>query len=450
MIMATSHTLLLLLIIAGLSLIEAMGLHPINVTEDAQQREMDHMQHIGEMDKSKDMDKIKDMDEMDEEDDLEEDFDYEVTYPYHELEDVLDRNSQKKWKCKWNGKKYKQGTGPPAVDCLKRICVRKTKWVKGKKKFVMKWKTEVWNECTCTHNDGTWDYGNTKGPSMWSTLFPSYCGGSSQSPIDIVPGDAVTSDPGTITFNNYDHEFTAKIVNNGHSVVIAPVADNTVWPTIEGGRLPAGESFEFLSLHWHWGSVNTQGSEHTLDGNHFPIELHVIHWNTKYNNFTEALGYSDGLAVLGFFYEISTADNTQLDPITEKLEEVKEFAARRRSSFTSRFLNVREALLDYYVGGISQDGTSSPSGVTLTDPATLDMFLPVEALRAQYYYYPGSLTTPTCNEVVLWTVFRQYLTISEAQLDLFRELMDGHTDNIEDNYRPPQPLNGRTVEYNSA
>merc|ERR1740123_2441837 len=111
--MATSHTLLLLIIIAGLSLIEAMGLHPINVTEDAQQREMGHMQHMGEMDKSKDMDKIKDMDEMDEEDDLEEDFDYEVIYPYHELEDgleVSERNSQKKWKCKWNGKKYKQGT----------------------------------------------------------------------------------------------------------------------------------------------------------------------------------------------------------------------------------------------------------------------------------------------------------------------------------------------------
>ena len=33
-----------------------------------------------------------------------------------------------------------------------------------------------------------------------------------------------------------------------------------------------------------------------------------------------------------------------------------------------------------------------------------------------YYRYQGSLTTPTCNEVVVWTLFEEKNTISEYQV----------------------------------
>ena len=71
------------------------------------------------------------------------------------------------------------------------------------------------------------------------------------------------------------------------------------------GRLPSGETFEFLQLHWHWGSVDSQGSEHTINGKKYPMEVHLVHWNKKYSTVTEALKYSDGLAVLGFMYEVN-------------------------------------------------------------------------------------------------------------------------------------------------
>ena len=73
-------------------------------------------------------------------------------------------------------------------------------------------------------------------------------------------------------------------------------------------------SYEFFELHWHWGSLSTQGSEHTLDGRKYPAELHVSLFNKKYDGVTTALGNSDGLASLAFLFEVGM---TQLIPITK-------------------------------------------------------------------------------------------------------------------------------------
>ena len=63
--------------------------------------------------------------------------------------------------------------------------------------------------------------------------------------------------------------------------------------------------YEFAQFHWHWGSVSTQGSEHTIDGKEYPAEIHFVHFNKKYGDISTAVSKSDGLAVLGFFYEVN-------------------------------------------------------------------------------------------------------------------------------------------------
>lgn len=40
----------------------------------------------------------------------------------------------------------------------------------------------------------------------------------------------------------------------------------------------------------------------------FPFQIHVVHYNTKYDSFTEAMVHPDGLAVLAAFLEVSSMD----------------------------------------------------------------------------------------------------------------------------------------------
>jgi len=42
------------------------------------------------------------------------------------------------------------------------------------------------------------------------------------------------------------------------------------------------------------------------------------------------------------------------------------------------------------------------------------LFLPKD--HTTYYYYQGSLTTPGCQESVMWFVMTEKLTVSEAQV----------------------------------
>ena len=40
---------------------------------------------------------------------------------------------------------------------------------------------------------------------------------------------------------------------------------------MKGGGLPA--TFNLAQLHFHWGDDNNEGSEHTLNGTQYPLEV---------------------------------------------------------------------------------------------------------------------------------------------------------------------------------
>ncbi|XP_047482480.1 carbonic anhydrase 1-like [Penaeus chinensis] len=250
------------------------------------------------------------------------------------------------------------------------------------------------------------------GPENWATLFPNYCAGSSQSPIALNGLEATAkSSSDAWVLDKYDTVPTdLKIENNGHSAKVAwTITDVAELPSVRGGEL--GGQYTFAQFHFHWGSVSTQGSEHTINGIAYAAELHLVHFKTEYGSLTEAVAHNDGLAVLGVMLLGGLVDNPKLTPIIDGLATI----------------------------------TNAETEEHLATMLPLQDLLPPDTNT--FYRYSGSLTTPTCNEVVTWTVFKEPISISETQLEEFRKLLgeDGQH-HIVDNFRPVQHLNGRTVE----
>ncbi|CAL7938940.1 unnamed protein product [Xylocopa violacea] len=245
---------------------------------------------------------------------------------------------------------------------------------------------------------------------VWVQNF-KLCGGKLQSPVSIRSSVAIVLPLPAVETVGY-HNFLPgplHLQNNGHSAVIK-LNNNPRkrLPYIFDGSLDADQEYEVDHLHFHWGARNNRGSEHLLNGIRYPMEMHIVHRNKAYSNFSDALNYKNGLAVLGIFFQLQEEDNKSLYPIVKNLMDVKS-------------LN-REIKLN--------------TSITLASllPKNLNVF----------YTYKGSLTTPPCSEVVTWIIFPTPVPISFNQLNKFRLLSNGNK-KLADNYRKLQTIGLRKV-----
>ncbi|CZQ91697.1 alpha-carbonic anhydrases signature [Trichococcus flocculiformis] len=194
--------------------------------------------------------------------------------------------------------------------------------------------------------------------------------GAMQSPINIETSatEAMTTD-GSLTLD-YAEEII-DVVDNGHSIEIEDGGQATI----------AGRGFELAQFHLH------SPSEHTVDGESFPIELHFVH------------KAQDGrLAVIAVFFKEGT-ENAAFQAILDDVQ------ANEESDVASGLsLNVAELL-----------------------PA-----------NKSYYHYLGSLTTPPLTENVEWYVMANPVEVSAEQIAAFNEYYEG-------NNREVQPLGERSV-----
>ena len=134
------------------------------------------------------------------------------------------------------------------------------------------------------------------------------------------PDESLVKNP--LEFTNYDHSFKGDLINNGHSVqfTLTSTVSEQRRPLITGS-FPTSNDYILEQFHFHWGSVGSDvGSEHTIDGQSYPAEIHFVHYNEKYANVAEAVKHEDGLAVVGFFFEIvNTTDNPHDRPNYEQI-----------------------------------------------------------------------------------------------------------------------------------
>uniref|UniRef100_A0A8C4WSH6 carbonic anhydrase n=1 Tax=Gopherus evgoodei TaxID=1825980 RepID=A0A8C4WSH6_9SAUR len=240
----------------------------------------------------------------------------------------------------------------------------------------------------------------------WSNDYPD-CGGQAQSPIDIRT-KSVQHDPALPPIEPQGYRspgvgaFT--LHNNGHTV------EMSLPPSMFLRGLP--QTYAAVQLHFHWGNDQDEGSEHQVNGESCPAELHIVHYNSEsYANITEAKQQADGLAVLGIFIEVGDVANPAYDNIFNQLKNIQ------------------------YAG---QNVSIPPFDVHELLPRKL----------GHYFRYNGSLTTPPCSQNVLWTVFQQRVQISSSQVLALEGLYSTKAANsvpLVDNYRAPQPLNQRVV-----
>ena len=228
-----------------------------------------------------------------------------------------------------------------------------------------------------------WGYDGDNGPPAWATLSPTYAlcgGGKAQSPINIVKTEANGGpnwklDYKTSSLRIAHNEHMHDIIDNGHTIQVT---------VDEGSTLSLrNKTYNLKQFHFH------TPSEHTLDGNNMPMEMHLVHQS------------GDGsLAVVSVLFDEGKVENENFSKIIANLPDAK--------------------------------GESKH----ITD---VNLELKTHLPKDNYaYHYVGSLTTPPCSENVQWLILRDMVSLTADQITAF-------SSRIGPNNRPAQPLNDRLV-----
>jgi carbonic anhydrase len=209
-----------------------------------------------------------------------------------------------------------------------------------------------------SHEEGHWSYEGETGPDRWAEVSEEFAlceTGAVQSPIDVTTGSAMSVGLDELEMTWGPSEVT--VVDNGHTIQanVAPGNQTVI----------DGETYDLVQFHFH------KPSEHTVDTEAFPMELHFVH------------AAADGrLAVVGVL------------------------------------LTEGEAAPAF--DGLFTEGTE----LTGFDPTAL---LPDDLAR---FRYTGSLTTPPCSEGVNWNVLAEPVSLSAEQIAAF--VHDGNARPVQD------------------
>ncbi|HED15239.1 MAG TPA: carbonic anhydrase family protein [Gammaproteobacteria bacterium] len=240
-----------------------------------------------------------------------------------------------------------------------------------------------------------WGYTGSAGPANWGGISNEFalCGsGKRQSPVDIQNERSADIYPLRFQYQS----IPLQVINNGHtlqanydtvngeeSVSIGgkPYPVHTK-PTYNSTLMLGDVPYKLLQFHFH------TPSEHTREGEHFAMEMHLVHKSASGN-----------LAVVSVLLKRGRQNLTLqkvLDNVSDSINEV----------------NVIQGVSVNVANLLPQDH--------------------------QVFHYSGSLTTPPCSENVNWFVMKTPMEVSNQQVNRFAKL-------IGKNARPVQGMHWRSM-----